>query len=122
MAEYVEITILGPIVVFAVLATLYIAFVLMGKLLSPAKKDVSFTEFAEQGTDDDEIAYEDSRLIAAVTAAVAAYIGDDQNVRSITEVTPARWKTRDPVVYWSTGRRRNAQKVQSKSRGKRIHR
>ncbi|HAA85199.1 MAG TPA: oxaloacetate decarboxylase subunit gamma [Kosmotogaceae bacterium] len=121
MPEYVEITILGPIVVFTVLAILYVAFVLMGKFLSPAKKDAGVIEPAEQG-EDNEVAYEDNRLIAAVTAAIAAYMGDDLSIKSMTEVTPSKWKTRDPVVYWRIGRRRDAQKVQSKSRGKRVHR
>ncbi|GEM_PF-378415 len=119
MPEYIEITILGPLVVFAALGSLYVAFILMGRFLSPSKKEIEQTEPAER-QEEEQVSKYDTRLVAAISAAVISLVGEEYRIRSIRR-SASSWKKRDPVVFWYTRRRRDAKKVQGESRRQRIH-
>ncbi|ACR80061.1 MULTISPECIES: OadG family protein [Kosmotoga] len=110
-----QVTLIGLSVVFLTFVILYVFFVSMGKILSPAKKSRPMLRESYK-VSPEEMKYERERimkseqpeeLVAAITAAITTIIESDRFI--IRSIKPSRklrssWKSRKPMTQWKPRR------------------
>lgn len=91
-AGSIVVTLMGVGIVFAALATLFIAIIVMQKIVNamqPKKEVVSKPTIVEQPVEEEDHSIDDTELVAVITAAVAASLHTSTHniiVRNITRV------------------------------------
>jgi sodium pump decarboxylase gamma subunit len=116
MDQYLQITIIGIVIVFLTLAILYFIFNILGKLLSRddkkkiAPRVVSPSPSADSGRVEERLSQE-AETVAAISAAILETIGHEnfqiKSLKPVPTALPSAWKRRDPVVYWRLRRSKN---------------
>jgi len=116
MEDYIQITIIGVAIVFLALAMLFVIFKILGRLFSREEENKLTAVSMKSAPAASSRVFEmeegdEGEVIAAITAAAAAFMGHSNfKVRSVAPVTASatsHWKRREPTVYWKVRRSRN---------------
>lgn len=116
MSQYLQITIIGVVIVFFALAVLYVIFNSLGRLFSKSKENESTAPkqvWTTPGKEQRSTRKIDKggEEVAAITAAVVAVIGHAnfkfESVEPVSRTVPSVWKRRKPTVYWRVRRGKN---------------